>query len=394
MNAPITVAPYQGLKVLDLSQGVAGPYCAMLLLKSGAEVIKVEPPSGDWSRGLGYAPEGMSAPAISANLGKRSICIDAQNERGRELIRTLAAQADIVIESFRPRVMKRLGLTYADLSKDKPNLIYVSVTAFGSDGPYAERPGTDSAIQAMSGMMEVNRDRNGNPRKVGILVVDIAAGIYTAQAIGAALYRRATQGVGAYVEISLLEVAAAVQSGAIVDETIRDGRVVQPLSLPSGTFATRDGHLIVTALHDRMFADLCKTIKKEEWITDARFATVAARFESADEINTTLEKILREEPTSYWLEALGKSGVLCGKVSGYADFINDPQVKQQKLFQQVHHDGLGQVPVPRTPGSLDCVERPAPRKGEHGREILAELGLSAGKIQELVDAGVVLASVA
>ncbi|WP_009522046.1 CoA transferase [Imbroritus primus] len=386
-------APYHGLKVLDLSQGIAGPYCAMILQQNGAEVIKVEPPTGDWSRGIGHAPEGMSALAISYNLGKQSICIDGRSEQGLALMRTLALQADIVIESFRPGVMAKLGLSYAALSKEKPGLVYVSVSAFGPDGPYAERPGSDSTLQAMSGMMVVNRDSHGTPRKVGILLIDVATGIYAAQATGTALYRRATQGTGTHVEISLLECAAAVQGGAIVDETLGGGRVAQPLSVPAGTFATQDGHVNVTSLHDRMFVGLCKALGKDEWIADARFASAAERFSHAAEINGALEAIFPGQPTAYWLDALSKHGVVCGKVAGYADFLADPQVMQQAIFQQSDQGGLGHVPMPRIPGvahGATARSSPSPRKGEHTCRVLAELGLDETEIQALLASGVVL----
>ncbi len=180
--------PYRNIKVLDLTQGIAGPYCAEILLQNGATVTKVEPPSGDWGRTIGYAPEGMSAIAISYNLGKRSVCIDATKAEGRALLLRMALEADVVIESFRPGIMSKLGLSYESLSRDRPDMVYVSVTAFGEDGPYVDRPGSDSTLQAMSGLMVVNQDQNGNPRKMGILLVDVVTGIYAAQATATALY--------------------------------------------------------------------------------------------------------------------------------------------------------------------------------------------------------------
>lgn len=390
MKTPLN-KPYSGLRVLDLSQGVAGPYCAMILLENGAEVIKVEPPAGDWSRSIGFGPEGMSALAIAYNLGKRSICIDARNEKGRNLIHKLALQADVVIESFRPGVIERLGLSYADLSKERPNLVYVSVTAFGPDGPYADRPGSDSTLQAMSGMMVVNRDGNNNPRKVGILLIDVATGIYAAQATGVALYRRAVQGIGGHVNISLLDTAAAVQSGAIIDQMLSEGRPLQPLSVPAGTFTTQDGHINVTSLHDRMFVGLCSAIEKPAWAADSRFSSAAGRFAHAEEINTALHLIFREKPTDHWVKLLSKHGVVCGKVSGYTDFLDDPQVRHQQIFQPSALNGASEVQIPRIPGTENNgTEKHSPRQGENTREILAELGLSQAQQQELFDAKVVL----
>lgn len=385
-----TSRPYEGLKVLDLSQAIAGPYCAEILLQNGAEVIKVEPPGGDWGRTIGYGPDGMSAIAIAFNLGKRSICIDAASGAGRALMRRLAAQADVVIESFRPGVMERLGLSYAELARERPELIYVSVTAFGPDGPYADRPGSDSTLQALSGMMVANRDGNGKPRKVGILLVDVATGIYAAQATGGALYRRATQGKGSHVQISLLDGAAAVQSNGIVDLALGAGRPAQALSVPAGTFATADGYINVTSLHDRMFAGLSRAIGKEEWLTDPRYATVAARFEQAAQINAELDAVFQTRPSAHWLEVLGEHSVVCGRVDGYAELLADPHVRDRNIFQEIEQQGIPLVSVPRVPGTQPGLAlRPAPRVGEHTREVLAGLGIGTAEIDALFDAGVV-----
>jgi len=384
--------PYEGLRVLDLSQGIAGPYCAEILLQNGAEVIKVEAPAGDWGRAIGYAPDGMSAMAIAFNLGKRSISIDGAREEGRKLMRRLAAQADVIIESFRPGVMERLGLSYAELAREQPDLVYVSVTAFGPDGPYADRPGSDSTLQALTGMMVANRDGRGDPRKVGVLLVDVSTGVYAAQATGAALYRRALQGKGAHVQVSLLDAAAAVQSNGIVDSVLGQGRAAQPLSVPVGTFATMDGYINVTSLHDRMFAGICRAIGKSEWASDPRFATVEARFAHAEEINAALEQIFRTQPSAHWLRALDENNAVCGQVNDYQEFLADPHVRQQGIFQAVAQPGLPELPVARVPGApRDAASRPAPRVGEHTREVLAGLGLGQSEIEELIAAQVVLA---
>lgn len=382
--------PYEGLKVLDLSQGIAGPYCAQILLQNGAEVTKVEPPAGDWGRAIGFAPDGMSAIAIAYNLGKRSICIDAGSAEGRALMRRLAAQADVIVESFRPGVMERFGLSYAELSRERPGLVYVSVTAFGPDGPYVDRPGSDSTLQALSGMMVANRDDNGSPRKIGVLLVDVATGVYAAQAAGAALYRRAVQGKGAHVQVSLLDAAAAVQSNGIVDATLGGGRAAQPFSVPAGTFATADGYINVTSLHDRMFAGLCRAIGREEWLSDSRFATAQARFVHAGEINAALEATFRTRPTAHWLQELRSNSVVCGPVCGYPEFLADPQVRHRELFQEITQQGIPPVPVPRVPGTPQgMASKPAPKAGEHTREILSGLGLTTAEIDALFGSGAV-----
>ena len=386
MNASANL-PYEGLKVLDLSQGVAGPYCAEILLQSGADVVKVEPPAGDWGRTIGMAPGGMSAITIVYNLGKRSICIDAARPEGRALMRRMAEQADVIVESFRPGVMDRFGLSYAKLSRERPGLVYVSVTAFGPDGPYADRPGSDSTLQALSGLMVANRDAKANPRKVGVLLVDVATGIYAAQAAGAALYRRAVQGKGAHVQVSLLDAAAAVQGNAIVDATLGGGQAARPFSVPAGTFATADGHINVSSLHDRMFAGLCRATGREAWLSDPRFSTAQARFAHADEINANLESTFRDKPTAHWLQELRGYSVVCGPVCGYPEFLADPHVRHRNIFQEIAQQGIPPVPVPRVPGAAqDAAPKPAPIAGEHTVEILVDLGLGADEIDALFGA--------
>lgn len=382
--------PFAGLKVLDLSQGIAGPYCAEILLQQGATVTKVEPPTGDWGRGIGFGVDGMSALAVANNLGKRSICIDAATPRGRELLQRMAREADVIVESFRPGVMDRLGLSYAALAEADPRLVYVSVTGFGPDGPYVDRPGTDSVLQALSGLMVANRDESGMPRKVGILMVDVVTGVYAANAAATALYRRATQGKGAHVQVSLLEGAAAVQGNSIVDSVLGRGQPPRPVSVPAGTFATADGFINVTSLHDRMFAGLCRATGKDEWISDPRLASPQARFEHAAEINQALAEVFRGNTNAHWLETLGRNDVICGPVCGYEDFLADPQVRHMGVFEQVPHGGELLLPVPRVPGTpRDARLTPAPRAGADTRAVLAELGLGAAEIAELFEAGVV-----
>lgn len=385
---------YSGLKVLDLSQGIAGPYCAQILLQNGADVTKVEPPSGDWGRAIGFGPDGMSAIAIAYNLGKRSICVDGAIESGRVLLRRLAAAADVIVESFRPGVMQRLGLSYEELAREKPDLVYVSVSAFGPDGPYADRPGSDSTLQALSGLMVANRDESGKPRKIGIWLVDVATGIYAAQATGAALYRRATQHRGEHVQVSLLGAAAAIQGNAIVDAALGDGQPARPASVPAGTFETADGHINVTSLHDRMFAGLCRAIGQDTWLRNPHFATAEARFGHIAEINEALIQIFRSNTTSHWMELLRANSVVCGPVCGYREFLADVQVRHERIFQEIAQLGLKPVAVPRVPGTQRSVAlEPAPRAGEHTIEVLTDLGLSAAEIESLFQSGAIAPSI-
>ena len=390
MNASIAAKPYSGLKVLDLSQGIAGPYCAEILLQHGADVVKVESMGGDWGRQIGYARDGMSAIAIAYTLGKRSICIDGAKPDGRSLLRRLALDADIVIEGFRPGVMARLGLARSDLVRERPDQIYVSVSAFGPDGPYANRTGTDSTMQAVTGLMVANRDDAGNPRKIGILLVDVASGVYAAQAVGAALYQRAMSGKGQHIQLSLMEVGAALQSNAMVDEFMRQGSPTRPLTVPGGTYATWDGYINVTALHDRMFEGICRVIGKPEWPGDPRYARAEARWENSKTINAVLNEAFGKEPSAHWLRLLSEQGVVCGPISDYRDFLDDPQARHCGIFRTISQQGMPPLPVPRLPGlSAPVSSESAPRAGENTRAILADLGLDSAEIDRLFRQGIV-----
>jgi crotonobetainyl-CoA:carnitine CoA-transferase CaiB-like acyl-CoA transferase len=243
--------------------------------------------------------------------------------------------------------------------------------------------------------MVVNRDANQTPRKVGIWLVDVATGIYAAQATGAALYRRATQGRGEHVQVSLLAAAAAIQGNAIVDAVLAEGRPVLPVSVPAGTFATADGHINVTSLHERMFAGLCRAIGQDAWLQNPHFATAEARFGHITEINEALDRIFRANTTAHWLDVLRRNSVVCGPVSGYGEFLADAQVRHEQLFQEITQAGFKPVPVPRVPGVQRSIElKRAPRVGEHAVEVLSDLGLSKAEIEALFESGAIASAAA
>lgn len=384
---------FAGLKVMDISQGIAGPYCAEILLQNGASVIKVEPPAGDWGRGMGFGSGGLTGIAVANNIGKRSICIDGNTEAGRALMLRLAREADVVIENFRPGVMDRLGLSYATLSAGNPSLVYVSVSGFGQDGPYVDRPGSDSVFQALSGLMVANRDERGAPRKVGVLVVDVITAVFAAQATSAALYRRATTGRGEHVQLSLLESVAALQANSIADATLGHGQAPRPVTVPAGTFQTADGWINVSSLHDRMFVGLCRALGTEAWLTDPRYASSAARVENAASIDQAMREILRKQPSAHWLAVLTQQSVVCAPVSDYPEFLRDPQVLHGKVFEHIRHGDGEPVPVPRVPGTdRDATREPAPHLGRDTLAVLRELGLAEDEIRSLLESGAAIAA--
>ncbi|MGH7421727.1 MAG: CaiB/BaiF CoA transferase family protein, partial [Candidatus Rokuibacteriota bacterium] len=250
-------APFAGLKVVDLSQGIAGPYSAMLLAQYGADVVKVEPPEGDWARGLGKKYGDLTAFAVAANLGKRSIVLDLKTEEGKETVRRLLATADVFLESFRPGVAARLGVGYPDVSALNPGIIYLSVSGFGQTGPDAERPAVDTVFQAFTGLMSVNRGADGIPHRVGVIVMDMATALSSFQAVAVALYARRDEPRGRYIESSLLRGGATIQAVSMIQHHLEGGKP-QPGLTPSGTFKASDGWINLTILRDADFPALCE----------------------------------------------------------------------------------------------------------------------------------------
>jgi crotonobetainyl-CoA:carnitine CoA-transferase CaiB-like acyl-CoA transferase len=313
-------------------------------------VIKVEPPSGDWARTIGASIDGHTAFSLVPNIGKRAICIDGGKARGRDLLAKLAKSADIVIQNFRPGVVERLQIADHQLRPENPGLVYLSILGFGP-GPYAKRPATDTIIQGFTGMMTMNRDAHGTPRRIGMLAVDTVAGIYAAQQVGTALYRRLSGRGGRHIKVSLVEVAAAFQAMPIVDDALRRrGQPNAPLSVPIGTFATADGHINLSCVSNAMFHGICQVIGKSEWVSDSRFANEADRLNHAVEITSEVSRILLTQNSSYWIGAFERRDVLCGPVQGYADFLDDPHVRNSGLQATLQGGAFEGLPLMLIPG--------------------------------------------
>ena len=391
----IDESPYAGLKVLDMSQGIAGPYCGTLLGLHGANVIKIEPPAGDWIRVMGGGKEGMSALAVVNNLGKRSLCIDAAKSEGRAVILNMAQRADVFVENFRPGVMAKLGLDYAALAAVNPRLVYLSITGFGESGPNSHKPATDSVVQAMTGMAVVNKDATGQPRRIGILVPDTITALYAAQCVGAALYARATQpgrgGRGRQIRVSLAECCAAFQAGPILDDFLFAGQYKPPITVPAGVFATRDGYVVLATLRDAMWQGLCRALAREDWLTEPRYATGALRGVLAEEINREVAEIMRGRDTREWALLFEQHDVLFAPVQNYQQLRDDPQMRHMGYFGEIDQAPYGKLPLPHVPGTARSGVLPAaPRSGEHSRELLAEFGYGAAEIAALEQAGLVI----
>lgn len=377
---------YSGLKVLDLGQGIAAPYCGMLLAMHGAEVVKLEPPGGDWSRGLGRRYGDHTAMSAHFNRGKKGLALDLRAPAGRDVALRLAAQADIVLEGFRPGVAARLGLGYAALAAVNPRLLYVSVSGFGQEGPHIELPCTDSVAQAYSGLAALNLGNDGAPHRVGAMIVDALTGLYAAQALGVALYARERSGKGQRLELSLTQSAAAILGHKLAEHVLEDGNP-QIVNVPAGAHRTRDGWVMIALLREADFVRLVAALGRPELAENPRFSTFAARAANAAAIFAALGAVFARETTAHWLGVLRQADILSDRINGFDDWLADPHVVATGGAIPVAPDDMPAFKVPRTPGisaAADAALPPAPHIGEHGRAVLAGLGLGEGEIARLV----------
>lgn len=380
---------FEGLTVLDFSQGIAGPVCAAILGRQGAQVIKIEPPRGDWIRHAGATRAGLSANAVAGNLGKRSLALDVSRPEGRAVALKLAASADVVIENFRPGVMKKLGLDYAALRALRPDLVYCSISGFGASGPLVGKAATDSVVQAWSGMAVANAAADGTPRRVGLFVPDNITALYAAQAVSAALYARAIHGGGAHLELSLAACCAAFQAGPMIDAALFPGARL-PVFAPAGEFRCADAWIVVACLDDAMFGRMAAALGKAEWGEDARFAMNDERKPRLREINRMVGDVLAGATAAAWLAKLDAADVLCSAINDYAAAIDDAQMRHMATMQTIEQAPFGNVAVPRMPLE-EGVMLPAPGVGEHSRTVLAAAGYDAAAIAGLIGRGVVAA---
>lgn len=384
--------PFAGIRVLDLSQGLAGPNCAGLLARYGADVVKLEPPEGDWARTLGTRYGDHTALDLAANRGKRSIVIDLKSPAGLDLARRFAAGADVVIESFRPGVAARLGLGYADLRRDNPRLLYLSVSGYGQTGPHASRPGADSVLQAFSGLMALNRDDEGAPRRIGFLAVDQVTSLYGFQAVSVALHARAHEPEGRHIDVSLMQAAAALIAPKLIEAGL-EGATPRLLNVPAGSYRTRDGWIAVTLTRESHFPAICRVIGRDDLARDRRFATFADRADHSEALLPAIRAALALRTTAEWVDAFAAADVLANPIHSLVDWLGDDHVRASGGYAEGRPGTAPPLPVIRTPGADPIPDDDArarwPVPGGDGVALMAELGLDDAAIRVLLDAGVV-----
>jgi crotonobetainyl-CoA:carnitine CoA-transferase CaiB-like acyl-CoA transferase len=383
--------PLQGIRVLDLSRILAGPWASQMLADLGAEVIKIERPgSGDDTRGWGppYMPDesgnatGEAAYFHSANRGKHSVCIDIAQTRGQALIRELVAHCDVFIENFKVGGLKKYALDYTSLQAINPKLVYCSITGFGQDGPYAQRAGYDFMIQAMGGMMSVTGEADGQPLKIGVALADVMTGLYAANAIQGALIHQLKHGVGQYIDMALLDVQVATLANqamnylATGDNPRRYGNA-HPNIVPYQAFQTADGFVILAIGNDAQFARFCELAAKPELATDERYLKNSARVRHRDSLVPLVSQIMRSKSSADWLEQLNLLGIPCGPINNLDDVFDDPQVLHRGLQLELEHPTAGHVASVANPIKLSQTpieyQRSPPLLGQHTDEVLDRL---------------------
>jgi crotonobetainyl-CoA:carnitine CoA-transferase CaiB-like acyl-CoA transferase len=406
------MGPLHGIRVLDLSRVLAGPWATQALADLGAEVIKIERPDGgddtrQWGPPYARDAEGRdtteSAYYLSTNRGKRSVAVDLANPQGAQLVRALARRCDVLVENFKVGGLARYGLGYAQLKAECPALVYCSISAFGQDGPDADKPGYDAMIQGMGGLMSItglpDDVPGGGPQKVGVAVVDLMTGMYASTAIIAALYERRASGIGQYIDLALLDaqlgwLANQNMNFLVTGESPRRQGTAHPNIVPYQAFATADGFLMLAVGNDRQFAAWCAVAQHPELATDARYATNKARVAQRAELVPIVAAALREHPTRWWLDALNAANVPCGPINEIGQVFAEPQIVHRGMRIDLPHPTAGKVPGVRNPINYSRTpleyRMAPPLLGEHTDAVLeAELGLDSAERARLRAVGAI-----
>ena len=387
-----------GIRVIDVTQVMAGPFCAMLLADLGADVIKIEPPAGDSTRRMAGASDTDSPSFNAVNRGKRSAVVNMKTPGGRDVVTRLARSADILVENYRPGVMEALGLDYVRLAAVNARLVYASISGYGQSGPLKNKGGFDLVAQGVSGIMSVTGEVGGAPMKSGIPITDLGAALFAIVGILAAIEHRHKTGQGQYVDTSLVDAgvglsvweAAQYFSGRGVPEPLGSAH---RMSAPYQAFGCADGFITIGAANDRMFCRLCEVLGHPEWADAPEFRTDGLRIRHREDLAGRIESITRTEPCGHWLGLFDAQGIPCGPINDYGQVFQDPQVIAREMVVDIEHPTLGSMKALGSPIKMSAtppdVRRRAPLLGEHTREVLVEAGFSEDEIASMIGDGVV-----
>lgn len=380
----------EGVRILDLTNVLAGPFATRYFALCGAEVIKIEVPgSGDLARSLGCMPQLnkklMGTSFLAQNANKKSVTLDLKSDKGKEIFRKLVEKADVVVENFRPGVMKRLGLGYDDLCKVNPKIIYCAISGFGQTGPDAKNPAYDQIVQGLSGVMAINGDETLNPLRCGFPVCDTVGGLDAAFSIMGALFHREKTGEGQMIDVAMLDSIMPLM-GWVAANLLIGGQQPQLLgndnftAAPSGTFHTQDGYINIAANKQEQWEAVCDLVEAPELKTDPRFQERDNRKKNRKELTPLLEEKLKLKSTEHWVKEMNAKGIPAGAILSLEDALNAPQIKHRETLQTVHAEGVGDLKLfnmtakfSKTPGK---VETPPPTLSQHTEEILESLGYS------------------
>lgn len=387
--------PLAGVRVLDISQVMAGPYACMLLGDLGADVIKIEPPgTGDQTRGsMGFKMKGAdSLGFLNMNRNKRSVTLDLKSEAGKDVLKKLAKDADILVENYRPGALRRLGLGYEVLKEINPRLVYTSISGFGQTGPWADRPGFDLMAQAMSGVMSVTGYPDSPPVKAGVPVADIGCALFAIYATLAAYIGAKNTGQGQYVDAALFDTAMAFSVWDTCDWW-GTGKPPQPLgtankmTAPYQAMACSDGWFVMGANNQKLWTKLCQLMGREELLEDPRFTTISNRLANRQALQDELEKTFKQKPKDYWVETLLANGLPAGPILSYPEAFGSEHAQVRGMRMEIDHPVEGKVPnigfAVKLSGTPQQVRRHPPLLGEHNEEVLGEIGLDAADIERL-----------
>lgn len=400
LQGGLFMLPLEGVKILDLTRVLAGPYATMILADMGADVIKIEiPKTGDDSRAFGPFLKGESAYFMSINRNKRSMTLNLKTEEGKEILTKLIKKADVIVENYRPGTMEKLGFGYEKIKDINDKIIYAACSGFGHSGPYTKKPAYDAIVQAMGGIMSITGQENGEPTRVGASIGDIIAGIFTATGILTALYHREKTGKGQKVDVAMLDCQVAILENAIARYFV-SGEIPKPIGnrhpsiTPFEAFDTKDGKIMIAIGNDRLWAKFCTMVGREELIEDERFASNALRTQNYAETKQIVSEILANETADYWLEKFDEENIPATRINTIDKVVSNPQVLARDMIISVDHPVAGDfkmagipIKLSETPGT---VRRPAPTLGEHTEDILENMfGYSKEEIEKLREKGVI-----